>query len=245
LTFLKTLLIPPSGLLLVAVVALILRRRAPRAAASVIAGCVIGLYVMSTPLFATWALGSLQPDYVDPSTQRGAQAIVLLAGGTVGHAVEYGADSVNHLSLIRLRYAAKLQRQTGLSLLISGGSTRDDTSAEAEQIRRVLTEEFGVPARWVETRSVDTYTNAVESTQILKDAGIAQVFLVTHAWHIPRARLAFEHAGLEIIPAPTGYVTPDFPELADVLPRPSALLNSYYFFHEVIGYVAYVLRARL
>ena len=88
------------------------------------------------------------------------------------------------------------------------------------------------------------YTNAVESANILKPAGIERVLLVTHAWHIPRARLAFEHAGLQVIPAPTGFVTPDLPEPEDFLPRPSALLNSYYFFHEVIGYAAYVVRTR-
>lgn len=245
LTLLKALLIPPNGLLLAAVVALMLRRRAPRAAGGVLAVCVIGLYALSTPLISTWALGSLQPAYVDPAAQRGVQAIVLLAGGTRDHAVEYGgADTVNALSLIRLRYAAKLQRMTQLPLLVSGGSVRDDTLAESEQIRTVLTDEIGIPVRWTETRSVDTYTNAVESAKLLKAAGIDRVFLVTHAWHIPRARLAFEHAGLHVIPAPTDYVTPDWPELGDFLPRPSALVNSYYFFHEIIGYAAYVLRAR-
>jgi len=244
LTLLKALLIPPNGLLLAAVLALLLHRRAPRAATRVLAACVIGLYALSTPLISTWALGSLQPVYADPATRRDAQAIVLLAGGTRGHAVEYGADTVNALSLIRLRYAAKLQRMTGLPLLVSGGSVRNDTIAEAEQIRRVLTDEIGIPVRWIETRSVDTFSNAVESAKLLKATGIDHVFLVTHAWHMPRARLAFEHAGLHVIPAPTDYVKPGLPELGDFLPRPSALVNSYYFFHEIIGYAVYALRAR-
>lgn len=243
-TLLKTLLIPPGGLLVAAVLALLLRRRVPRAASGVLAACVIGLYALSTPIVSTWALGSLQPAYVDPGTQQGAQAIVVLGGGTVGYAVEYGADSVNHLSLIRLRYGAKLQRMTGLPLLVSGGSVHGDTRAEAEQIRDVLTDEMGIPVQWAETTSVDTFTNAAESATILRQAGITRVFLVTHAWHIPRARLAFEHAGLAVIPAPTGFVRPALPESGDFLPRASAFLNSYYFFHEVIGYAVYVLRAR-
>jgi uncharacterized SAM-binding protein YcdF (DUF218 family) len=61
---------------------------------------------------------------------------------------------------------------------------------------------------------------------------------------MPRARLAFEHAGFTVIPAPTGFSRGESFDLKviDVLPRASALVNSYYFWHEVLGYLAYRLR---
>lgn len=244
---LKELLIPPGGLLVIALAALIVRRRLPRTSAWTLSVCLVGLFVLSTPIFGSLALSSLQPEFVDPTTRsQGIQAIVLLGGGSEGEAPEYGGDNVKPMTLVRLRYAAKLQRATGLPLLVSGGVVTEDQTSEAEQMRKALTEELNVPVRWIEPRSVDTFTNAQESAKILKAAGITRVFLVTHAWHIPRARLSFDHAGLEVIPAPTGFASYDWAEmgLGDFLPRPSAFLNSYYFFHEVIGYAVYTLRTR-
>jgi len=244
---LKELLIPPGGLLVIAVVALMFRHRLPRTAGWGLTLSLASLYVLSTPIFGSLALQSMQPAFVEP-TQRaqGVQAIVLLGGGSEGEAPEYGGDNVKPMTLVRLRYAAKLQRATGLPLLVSGGTVTDEQTSEAEQMRKALTEELNVPVRWIEPRSVDTFTNALESARILKAAGIERVFLVTHAWHIPRARLSFEHAGLQVVPAPTGFASYDWADmrLGHFLPRPSAFLNSYYFFHEAIGYVVYTLRAR-
>lgn len=243
---LKELLVPPCGLVVLALIALAFSRRYARSARWIMGACVAGLYVLSMPMTASLLLQSLQPAYVDPRNHKDVQAIVLLGGGTAGYAEEYGADIVNSLSLVRLRYAARLHRATGLPLLVSGGSVLGDTAPEAEQIRAVLTGEMGVPVRWTEAKSVDTLTNALETARILKQAGITRVFLVTHAWHIPRARLSFAHAGLDVIPAPTGFQTFTWRDmvLADVLPRASAFLNSYYFFHEAIGYAVYRLRTR-
>lgn len=243
---LKALCLPPGGLLIAALVALGLRTWRPRLAHRLLVGCLAALYLVSTPLFSGLALESLQPPYVDPRSLGTAQAIVVLGGGTAGHAPEYGADSVNYRTLVRVRYAARLQRLTGLPVLVSGGSS-GRTSSEAEQMRAVLAGEMGVPVRWLETRSVDTYTNALESAKILHGAGIRRIYLVTHAWHMPRARLAFEHAGFEVLPAGTGYASLDWSDvdILDFLPHASGFLNGYYFFHEILGYAVYALRTRL
>jgi len=45
--------------------------------------------------------------------------------------------------------------------------------------------EFGVPIRWVESESRNTFENARYSAQILQGAGIQRAFLVSHAWHMP------------------------------------------------------------
>jgi uncharacterized SAM-binding protein YcdF (DUF218 family) len=122
-----------------------------------------------------------------------------------------------------------------------------ETAPEAEQMRAILSDEMRVPVRWVEPHSRDTFSNASESYRILAPLGIRTIYLVSHAWHMPRARLAFEHAGFEVIAAPTGFSSFDAGELGihDFLPRASALLSSYYFCHEVLGYLAYWVRARI
>lgn len=239
-------MLPPACLILLGFVGLWLSRRRFALGFGLVAASLGLLYVLSTPLFADWALSLLTPPYVDPKSQVDqVQAMVVLGGGTYGPAPEYGTDMVSRLTLMRTRYAAKLYRMTGKPMLVSGGSVSGDTSSEASQMRALLTQELGVPVQWLEERSRDTLGNALESHRILAPAGIKSIFLVTHSWHIPRARLAFEHAGFQVVPAPTAFASVDAVGLADLVPRASALLNSYYFFHEVFGYAWYVLRIRL
>jgi len=247
LSLLKALALPPLSLLGLGLIGLGLRRRYARLGTALAACSLVLLYVFSTPLFGSWALGLLEDAYVDPALRTDGQAVVLLAGGTAGYAPEYGTDTVTLLTLARVRYAAKLQRETGKPLLASGGSVTGQSTSEASQMATILTDEFKVSVHWKEERSRDTFGNAVESHRMLAPLGIKTIYLVTHAWHMPRARLAFEHAGFEVIPAPTGFARGDGdpPTALDFLPRASALLNSYYFFHEVVGYLAYQVRVRL
>lgn len=238
-------MLPPASLLLVGFIGLWLCRRRPHLGTACIATALSLLYVCSTALFADWALSLLSPAYVDPQQHTNAQAIVALAGGTSGHAPEYGTDTVSRLTLVRVRYAAKLHRLTGKPILVSGGSVSGKTTAEAQQMQALLTEEFNVPVRWIEDRSRNTFENAIESHRMLAPVGLTTIYLVTHAWHIPRAQLAFEHAGFVVIAAPTEFKRIEDIGVHDLLPRASALVNSYYFFHEGFGYLWYALRTRI
>src|SRR3546814_19898055 len=68
-----------------------------------------------------------------------------------------------------------------------------------------LERDFGVEVRWTESESTSTWTNARLSAAKLRAAGIRRFYLVTHAWHMPRALLAFAGTGLEAVPAPPGF----------------------------------------
>lgn len=133
------------------------------------------------------------------------QAIVVLGGGRNSHALEYGGQSINRLTLERLRYGVHLARQTHLPLLVSGGLGSADHVPEAQLMQRALREDFAWPARWVEDRSANTRQNARFSAAMLKQAGITRILLVTHAVHMPRARAYFQAAGLQVTPAPMGF----------------------------------------
>jgi uncharacterized SAM-binding protein YcdF (DUF218 family) len=247
LALIKALVLPPANLLLLGMAGLALRRRSPRASFVLVAISLLLLYLLATPIVSALCLSLLEAPYVDP-LGRPAQAIVVLGGGSAGRAPEYGADVENHLTMARLRYAARLQRASGKPLLVSGGSVSGDTVPEARLMRVFLVDEMNVPVRWTEERSVDTFTNALESYRLLAPLGITRIYLVTHAWHMPRARLAFQHAGFTVVPAPTGFTRPEPtrpPRVRDFVPRASALTNSYYFWHEVLGYVVYSVRIRL
>jgi uncharacterized SAM-binding protein YcdF (DUF218 family) len=239
---LAALLVPPGSLLALAGAGALLARRRPRLGRSLVAFSLVALYGLATPIVSQALLARLEPPARDPLADRGAQAIVVLGGGTYFAAPEYGRDTVGSATLMRLRYAAHLQRASSLPVLLTGGAPLGNDTPEAEQMRRVLETEFRVPARWLETASRNTLENARLSHALLAPQGIRRVVLVTHAWHMPRARLAFERAGFEVIPAATGYATRYRVTALSFVPGAAALLDSSWFFHEAIGIGWYHLR---
>ena len=72
----------------------------------------------------------------------------------------------------------------------------------------------------------------------LKAAGIERIALVTHAWHMVRATRDFERAGLQVLPAPTGFKGGQARKLYRLLPRASALADSSLALHEWLGILA-------
>ena len=199
------LLLPPlNGLLLIAGGWWFWQRRPNLARALVWSGAFL-LWLLALPAVGNAMLRSLEGEPATPADLQEAQAIVVLGGGRYLDAPEYGSDTVGELTLLRLRYAAKLQRETGLPLLVTGGKPTGGNLSEAETMRRVLADEFGVPVRWSESRSDNTRENARFSAELLKPDGVLRVLLVTHAWHMPRALKSFAEAGLAVSPAPTDF----------------------------------------
>jgi uncharacterized SAM-binding protein YcdF (DUF218 family) len=120
-------------------------------------------------------------------------------------------------------------------ILASGGSPERAPAGEAAHMQAALQRDFQIPVKWIEDQSRTTLENARLSRSILRAAGVHSIYLVTHAWHMPRARLAFENAGFAVIPASTGYATRFRLTLLDFLPDARALRDSSTFFHEIIG----------
>ncbi len=239
---LSSLLIPPGLLLVVFATGLTLIRRRPHAGRALLIAGTAGLYLLSMPLTGSTLLQAWETPATVSGDYPATAAIVVLAGGRYRQAPEYGGDTVNAMSLVRLRYAATLHRRSGLPILVSGGSPDGAATSEAQAMRETLENEFAVPVRWSEKRSANTLDNARNTREILAAENIRHVVLVTHAWHMPRARLAFERSGFEVIAAPTAHTTPGRMTVLDFLPDAGALLKSALFFHEVIGTVWYRLR---
>jgi len=242
-------LLPPLSLLLLLALGIILLRYRPKLARILILAAFLLLWISSTPYFAQGALHLLEaqatPLNIDHpgSRPQAADAIVILGGGTYFHAPEYsGQDTISDATLVRLRYGAKLQRETGKPILVTGGRPLGNSISEAQQMRISLEQDFGVPVRWTEDGSDNTFENAQNSFRILQQAGIRRIYLVTHAWHMPRAAVAFRHAGFAVIEAPTAFTTRYRTNLLTFLPRAESLRDSKIFIHEVIGLLWYRLK---
>ncbi|MDD2702174.1 MAG: YdcF family protein [Sideroxydans sp.] len=234
-------LLPPLNLLLVASIGILLWHRRPRAARLLVSVAVAGIWLLSTPFVADSLLQSIEGKPVDLS-KNPADAIVVLGGGQHFNAPEYGGNTLNKETLERVRYAAMLYRQTGKPVLVSGGSPQGG-GAEAPLMKKVLEQEYYVPVRWLEDTSDNTLENARHSHALLARDGAVRIYLVTHAWHMPRSVQVFERAGFTVIPAATAYTTRYKTDLLTFTPNATALLKSYRFMHEVIGMLWYRLKS--
>lgn len=245
----KQFLLPPLNLLVLIVLGALMRRRWPRVGLVCLVVGIVGLYGLSTPLAAHLLLSGLErhPAIDATSDLGGAEAIVVLAAGRRHVNPEYGAETVDMLTLERLRYAAHLHRRTGLPLLVSGGGEIEpDQTALAALMRRSLAQDYGIDVRWIEAESGNTAENAANSARILSSDGVESALVVTHAWHMPRAVLAFRGQPLTIVPAPTAFAaaTPfQWPgRLGDYLPNAGALQASSFAMHEWLGLLWYAIR---
>jgi uncharacterized SAM-binding protein YcdF (DUF218 family) len=117
--------------------------------------------------------------------------------------------------------------------------------SEAQAMKTVLEHEFKAPVTWMEDASANTLENARASFKILKAQGITRIYLVTHAWHMPRSQRIFEASGFAVVAAPTAFSTSHGFTLLDCLPQAYALRQSSVFFHEIIGLIWYRLKSLL
>lgn len=239
--FTAALVLPPGLLIVIALIAVSLLGVAPRFGRWTATLALAALYVLSTPIVGRELLQSIEVPYVDPANDKRGGAIVVLGGGSYFRAPEYGHDTVSGATLERLRYAAHLHRRIKKPILVSSGNPVRADSTEGSQMQATL-KDFGVMATWVEEGSKNTFENARLTYRILERSGIKTIYLVTNAWHMPRARFAFERAGFTVVPAATGFKTTMRLMLLDFVPSVSGMAQSWTFFHEVVGLAWYRLK---
>jgi uncharacterized SAM-binding protein YcdF (DUF218 family) len=237
----STLLLPPLNLLLLMLLGLLLLKRQRGLALALCWASIITLGILSTPWVGKHLLQTLEE--VPPVAATQAEAIVVLGAGRYANAPEYaGHDTISHGGLERVRYAAHLARQSGTPILTSGGNPGGSAISEGELMKTSLEQDFNTPVKWVENHSDNTADEARECWRILSSHKIRRIYLVTHAWHMPRAAAAFRKVGFDVVPAPTGYSTLTPITALTFLPSAGGLANSSQALHEWIGLLWYRLK---
>jgi len=232
---LSSLFLPPFGLILLAAFGLCWSIRHPRAGRTLAFLALVLLAAGSLPLVSTALIAGLeQLPPIAPTELARAQAIVILGAGTYPAAPEYGGDTVSATALERLRYGVYLQQKSGLPILVSGGSVYGERP-EAEAMKEAVERDLHGRVRWSEARARDTVDNARFSADILKNAGVTRVALVSHAWHLPRAVEQFERQGLTVFAAPMGYHTHMASTMTPLLPSAASLNTASIAVHERLG----------
>lgn len=245
-------LLPPGLFILIAILGFFVYSKWIWGGTIIIMLSLALLIALSLPLTGQQLASSLEtftePLYPETLDEAGKQtkAIVILGAGRYPDAPEYGADTVSRLALERLRYGAHLHRQTGLPILVTGGARHGERVPEAELMQAVLERDYQIIPEWKESRSRNTFENAVLSSELLRVGGIDHVLLVTHAWHMRRAVWAFETTGLRVTAAPTGFTTLSKRErgIYGYLPSARGLYRSSEALREWLGYWWYLMTYR-
>jgi uncharacterized SAM-binding protein YcdF (DUF218 family) len=248
----------PLGLALVVLVVALVWRRATRA---LIVVALVLLYLGSSRWVAYSLVRSLETQHVPTQPLPDAGAIVVLGGGSRSGDAPRPMVEVNEAG-DRLIYGAYLYREGKAAyVLVTGGSidwlTAEGIPDEANDMAQLMAF-LGVPpdALWLEARSRNTYENAVYSREMLDEAGVGDILLVTSAMHMPRSLALFAAQGLAVTPAPTDFLvsdaewgqlwTPDLRAQAiNLLPNAEYLAYTTRALKEYIGIAVYGLRGWL
>lgn len=246
---LTLLLLPPLSLLLTAILGLVVVNKNSRhfgLGKAVALLSVVMLWVFCCHGTSIWLSRVLLPQYAPLVSGQlktaNVQAIVVLGGGLLPNAPEYGQPQPSSYGAARLRYGINLSRASSLPILFSGGVGWSNAplgqDSEAHVAARIAQQDYGVVLRWVEGQSHDTTENARLSAVMLGRDGVTRIALVTDAWHMPRAQAAFERAGLIVTPAPMGFILPAQAGLLAWLPSPTGLATSHLVLKEWLGLLA-------
>jgi len=207
------------------------------------------LWICSTPLFAQFALRSLEQRYPATLVGKSPQAdVAIVLGGGVRPPnaddpyYDLGEASDRIMEAVRLWRAAKVKK-----ILVTGGGVRwtPGHASEGDAMRHFL-EDLGVPPDSIlsETRSRNTHENALLSRPLWEKEKFTTGLLVTSAMHMPRALATFTRLGYRVQPASTDAIAGSFDSSLpfSVLPDVRALDATTSAIKEWVGLMVYRFR---
>lgn len=245
------LILPPGGLILLAMLGLVYYRRLWGRLLVFLA--LLLFWLLSTEPVRDALLNPLEQAYAPLQTDHlptdEKLAIVLLGVGVYEKAPEFeGKDSLSGFAMMRTLYAAELALKTGFDIYPSGGVALSATTETEGAVMQRWLKRFGVAesAIHVEAAARSTWENAMNIKEKIAAQDVSTVILVTTAWHMPRSVWSFERQGLKVIAAPCDYKVEREPyDLRSFLPRWNVFSDSCDGLHEYLGLLWYRLKSML
>ncbi|HET7117649.1 MAG TPA: YdcF family protein [Hanamia sp.] len=234
---------PFNWIILLLIVAWIFRKHAIRKPALIIALCIF--IVFGNKALFNLYVKNWQPKPVAISTLP-VYSCGIVTGGFASPDAEangyFNSASDRFIQAVKLFKVGKIKY-----LLISGGNGKEDEKSfrEAAWVKSEL-QTFGIPDSviLIEDHSNNTKENAVNSKHLLDSLNLQPPFLlITSAYHIPRASLLFDKAGVHVDPFPCNYTAGrgSF-SFWDLLPTPSTLFSWDDYLKETVGYWWYKIK---
>ncbi|MEM9219780.1 MAG: YdcF family protein [Cyanobacteria bacterium P01_F01_bin.150] len=227
----------------------------PRLAALCSGISLMVLLTMSSGVVADALLRSLEWQNIPEDPLPGADAIVVLGGAVRAQEhprpwveVAEAGDRPLYGSRLYLQRKAPVIIFSGGRIPWYGGYGATPESTDMAEIAKVM----GVPSSAIleDKTSLNTRQNAENVKKIVEAKGINSILLVTSAAHMPRSLRIFRKLGMNVIPAPTDFLTTKAPSgqetnvriLINSLPDAGRLFESTRALKEYIGTFVYWLR---
>ena len=186
------------------------------------------LWLFFLPITYAIPLFWLEKAYFHNSHKNSKADVIVVLGAGLTDSSTMQQPNLNTNLLARVRFAAFLQRETNLPILVTGAGSHSKAT-EAEVMKQVLEEEFHARVDFVEDRSNSTLENAKFTAKILEQEKMERIFLVSNSWHLKRAVCMFEKyaKGVEVTPlADFAYASKKFEfDRSDFVP---SLATPYY-----------------
>ena len=208
---------------------------------------VIILVILSMPIVSDKLIAYLESDYelIKPSKVESADAVVVLSGMVKTIQTKNGLDYEWGEAADRIFAGIDLFKSNKAPVLIlTGGKLPWSIGVpEGEYLRNVAID-LGVPKKDIliteNVENTDQEAKAIKKILLLDNP---KVILVTSAFHMPRAQLVFEAAGINVIPFPVDFIIgAQKITFMSFIPSAGSFASTSFFVREIIGRTYYSLK---
>jgi len=203
----------PSNLISLALIVaalLLLAHRTRGFGAGLLAFAIALLVVFGLGPGGEWLVSPLQLRFPPPSRTLSPYGIIVLGGAVnaPGRRVDPEILETNEAGERLTALLVLARRYPDAKLVFTGGAggLLDQGPAEADIVKARIGALGLDPARIIfENRSRNTYENALFTKQIVEPKSGQTWFLITSAWHMPRAMGCFREQGFDVQAFPVDY----------------------------------------
>jgi uncharacterized SAM-binding protein YcdF (DUF218 family) len=232
------LLYPIIWILILFVIALLIKDRKRKRVLLIVN--VLLLYVFSAPFFLN-IYGHAWSVKVPVSSGKPVYSCAIILGGYssvdgngVGHFDGAVDRFIEGLKLYDIGEAKHLLLSGGNGSLTPG--MYEEAAWAKAQLRQFNVPDSGI---LVENTSRNTIENAVFSKAVLQKSGLKPPYLlVTSDFHMRRAQMIFEKAGIQVVPYPCDYIVSQWLSTwSDLVPDGNSFVGWNTYSKELVGYV--------
>ena len=205
------------------------------------------LVLCSLPMISKKLIAYLERDYVlkPASTASIADAVVVLSGmvrtveGKNGLVYEWGEASDRIFAGIEL-----IGEQKAPLLILTGGKLPWSVGIPEGEYLEKKAIKNGVPSEVIRiTDKVQNTDQEAKEVAKLLNKNDPKIILVTSAFHMPRAQIVFEAAGLSVFPFAVDFmIGAKKSTVMDFIPNAGAFTGTSFFIREIIGRMYYYLK---
>ena len=208
---------------------------------------VIILVILSMPIVSDKLIAYLESDYelIKPSKVESADAVVVLSGMVKTIQTKNGLDYEWGEAADRIFAGIDLFKSNKAPVLIlTGGKLPWSIGLPEGEYLRDVAIDLGVPKKDIliteNVENTDQEAKAIKKILLLDNP---KVILVTSAFHMPRAQLVFEAAGINVIPFPVDFIIgAEKLTFMSFIPSAGSFASTSFFVREMIGRTYYSLK---